>query len=209
MQLNNDNFGTTAGPTVAGPLYRTSGPYFALPFDPHAVTSANVGTLSMGYGTPDGKALSVGYTINGTSVRKTLVRQTWRDTRGELFGRYLGELVMDLATTGCGPVVMTLPQNLAPSFSVAAGGAPGDIHIAWGTGIDTLCSIDGTYAQDGSLASIAGFLTCGPVGAPGTPIRAQVYGIHHDAWGMTAGVTFDNGACHYTGHLGGVRLPAS
>ena len=207
VQLRDDGGGAPGGPNIAGTLYRTQGPWFGGTFDPHAVTAANVGTLQMRYDSQDGKTLSVQYDVDGVRATKTLQRQAWRDTRSELFGRYLGQVVMQPPAAGCPAVVATIPQNLAPSFSVASGGAPGDIHIIWGTGIDTACSIDGIYAQEGQLASISGYLTCGPIGSQGPPVPAQVYGISHSDWGMNAGLTAQSGDCTYSGRIGGVRAP--
>jgi hypothetical protein len=207
LQLLNDGFGLPGGPNVYGTLYRTSGPWFGGTFDPATVGATPVGSLQVRYADADGKTLSISYEIGDRGVARTLKRQTWRDTRAEVEGRYIGELVMQQPASGCPAVVAPLPQNFVPRFDVAAGGAPGDIHVTWGTGIDTVCSIDGTYAQYGPLGSVSGYLTCGPVGNPGPPVAAQVFGITHNDWSMGAGVRFQSGSCAYAGHIGGVRIP--
>ena len=62
--------------TYTGPLYATTGtPFSTNPFNPGATTVAQVGTITF-VGRADGTA-TVSYTASGSTVNKTVVRQTW------------------------------------------------------------------------------------------------------------------------------------
>jgi hypothetical protein len=62
--------------TYTGPLYATTGtPFSTNPFNPASVTVAQVGTITF-VGKADGTA-TVSYTASGSTVNKTVVRQTW------------------------------------------------------------------------------------------------------------------------------------
>ena len=62
--------------TYTGPLYATTGtPFSSNPFNPAATTVAQVGTITF-VGKADGTA-TVSYTANGSTVNKTVSRQTW------------------------------------------------------------------------------------------------------------------------------------
>lgn len=62
--------------TYTGPLYATTGtPFSTNPFNSSATTVAQVGTITF-VGKADGTA-TVSYTANGSTVNKTVVRQTW------------------------------------------------------------------------------------------------------------------------------------
>jgi len=62
--------------TYTGPLYATTGtPFSTNPFNPGATTVAQVGTITF-VGKADGTA-TVSYTASGSTVNKTVARQTW------------------------------------------------------------------------------------------------------------------------------------
>jgi hypothetical protein len=197
-------------PVFAGTLYRTSGPVFSGAFDPRAVSSAPVGTLNVTYTDASGTRLGVQYTIDGIQVSKTLQRQTWGDNRALLPGRYEG----GLAITDRSPFGTCVPVSFGPLDPVrafvlgvtdSAGGNP--LHIVWGTGIDTACTIDGDYIQHGQLGSLSGTLACGPIGSPLVTHPVQFTDLALGLHGFSGKATVQIGSCTYTGHIGGVRLP--
>ena len=198
-----------APPVFVGTLYRTSGPVFGGPFDPKAVSSAAVGTISITYTDFGGTRLALQYTIDGVQVSKTLQRQTWGDNRIHLAGRYSGGLVVTTAPTAACPGIHFSPPSGVPfGISIASGPLTDELRFTWGTGIDTLCQIDGTYAQQGQLASVAGTLGCAPIGFTlPRDITARVTQLVGNANGFSGAVTLQQGSCTYAGHIGGVGLP--
>jgi len=195
---------------IGGTLYRTSGPWFGGVFDPHAVSAVPVGTIEVIYTPPSGGSqLFVGYTIDGVQVSKTVQRQTWGDNAQNLAGRYSGGLVITTAATAaCPGVNFTPPSGVPFGISIASGPLASELRLTWGTGIDTLCSIDGTYTQQGQLAAVSGTLGCAPIGFTlPRDISAQVTQLVGNANGFSGAVTLQQGSCTYSGHIGGVRLP--
>jgi len=198
-----------APPVFVGTLYRTSGPVFSGPFDPKAVTSAAVGTISGTYTDFGGTRLVLQYTIDGVQVSKTLQRQAWGDNSLALVGRFSGGAVITTAATAACPGINFSPPSGVPfGLSIASGPLAGELRFTWGTGIDTLCSIDGTYAQQGQLGSVSGTLGCAPIGFTlPRDITARVTQLTGNADGFAGALTLQQGACTYSGHIGGVRLP--
>ncbi|HSN20598.1 MAG TPA: hypothetical protein VLS49_07970 [Usitatibacter sp.] len=206
----------------SGTLYRTTGPSFAGPFDPHAVGITPVGTIEL-VSVTDGldRALDVSYTVDGVHVAKRVRPQTWGDnlavlTSGGPFpdvGRYAGgPVIVSKSDTGCADFDFPPPpqQSFPFTFSVStAGASPGRVYVEWGTGIDTVCQIQGTYSQHGQLGAISGPFACGVVGAgpgPSAP-TIDITNIVASPDGFSGSLTVHSGTCTYGGHIGGVRVP--
>ena len=195
------------GGPFSGALYRTTGPYFGGAFDPHAVTATQVGTISIGYPDATGENLSVDYTIDGVHVVKTVQRQTWQDEYIDFSGVYQGAAVVDSQAAACPPPPISPALGFVTAFNVAPTFSSHKVRIGWSTGIDTGCTIDGTYRQTGQLAAIDGSLACGAINAPPpASMPATLSGIDFNNGAFTASFRFQQASCTYTGHLGGVRI---
>jgi hypothetical protein len=199
------------GPMVLGNLYRTTGPWFGGTFDPHAVGVTAVGTLSLQYLGPSPQSLQVGYTIDGTTVAKSVKPQTFGDNSALLLGTYEGGLrITAKSSPACDDVSFGPADPLgAFTFQVLqdASGGPGHVHFIWGTGIDTMCLAVGQFAQQGQLASFTGVLACGPAPdlANANPFQLQLTALAITAHGFAGGLSAQRDGCTYTGHVGGVR----
>jgi hypothetical protein len=82
------------------------------------------------------------------------------------------------------------------------------VRLLWGTGIDTLCQVDGTYSQGGQLGALTGSFGCGPItGIPPSmgPIRLSSLSVSDS--GFVADVALDVGTCRYFGTIAGARRP--
>jgi hypothetical protein len=214
-------FGPTPGTSTTfyqGTLYRTSGPWFGGPFDPAALTMADVGRLELDTN-PDG-TLKLAYVIDGTVHVKTVSRTTWDSNLKLLTG---GKAIGESVTYVGGPVVQSMSPGTCPVLNL---GGPAEemptrfsvspspfgssrVFVGWGTGIDTACVIEGAYTQAGQLGSISGHLRCGPIGGgvpSATDPRVDITDIVASEHGFAGGFTYQANACTYTGHLGGVRL---
>lgn len=76
----------TGYPAWTGDMYESTGPFYGGPFNPAAVTSRKVGTVTFSPATPGTAMLK--YSINGIVVTKSIERQTFQSTR--LVGAYRG-----------------------------------------------------------------------------------------------------------------------
>ena len=203
-----------AGPMVTGTLYRTMGPWFGGAFDPHAVTLTPVGTLTLQYSEPGHQSLQVGYTIDGISVAKSVRAQTWADGGALLPGSYVGGLrVAAKSAPNCDDLGFTpIDPARAFNFQVIADQPP-QMHLIWGTGIDTICVAVGQYAQHGQHGSLTGVIGCGVfdvvsvtnTGPNAVPLQLTDLAITEH--GFSGALSAQRGSCTYTGHVGGVRLP--
>lgn len=196
------------GAPVEGLLYRTSGPYFGGAFDPHAVTVTQVGTISIGFADASAQELDVDYTIDGVHVTKKTQRQTWGDDYDSFSGVFQGSAVVDEGlTSACAGPTLAPPLGAVTAFNVAPTFQGHGIHMTWSTGIDTGCTIDGTYAQAGRFGSIAGTLSCGAIELPSPatmPITLSSIDLSNASF--SAHFQVQQGTCAFDGHLGGVRI---
>ena len=146
------------GEAYAGALYSTTGPTYTNSSDATPLSSTPVGTMQIAYVQPTNK-LAVAYTINGTTVNKTVQPQTWDSNAGMLAGTFAGAIHVAPTSTCQVPA----PLQDITNFTIAAGNAPGQLNVTWGTGIDTACSISGTYSQQGQFGMLSGPVACGPI----------------------------------------------
>jgi hypothetical protein len=198
------------GPEVAGTLYRTAGPWFGGPFDPHAVSVTPVGTLTLHYAEPARQSLQVGYVIDGIAVSKSVQPETWGDGSAALFGTYEGGLrITGKSSAACDDIPFA-PTDTSRAFNFQViPDAPGHLHLIWGTGIDTLCLAVGQYAQHGQRGFVTGAIACGPAGtiANAAPSQLTLADLLITEHGFAGAATAQRGSCTYTGHIGGVRRP--
>jgi len=201
---------TAAGSGVfSGPLYRTSGPVFSGAFNPAAVDVQSVGTLSIQYDGPGGTGLLVSYTVNGVTVNKALVRQTWAANATRLVGAYFGGInfsaVAFTQPAGCPAAPTFLPPGGPLRITMSE---PGTIAIIGSEGTDTRTFIGGVYFQSGQLGIISGNVFSGSIAAPLRIADAQVTNLVVTDDGFVAHLRMTmTGGCLYDGTLGGVRRP--
>ncbi|MBL0141510.1 MAG: hypothetical protein IPP91_05450 [Betaproteobacteria bacterium] len=155
-----------------GPLYQTSGPWLGGPFNPSAVVVSQVGTVTFTHITTT--TANLAYTINGTSVNKSLTRQTWK-TNTFLTGQYLGGIAV--TRTGCASGAARY-ESLMP-FTVSLSGSTMRISMQPSGG--AACSASGTYVQSGSVGGFDGSIVSCANGASGSvsfsAIDANAVGI--------------------------------
>lgn len=199
-------FDPNVGPIFSGTLYRTSGPWFGATFDPRAVTATPVGTL--GLYELNGN-VTVSYSINGVSVTKSLVQQTFASNVPVLQGSYAGGFTFPaLPASGCNLATDLFRQPTTFNVATSASFLPGELTMTWGTGIDTACTIHGPYVQRGRLGSLDGFLSCQPIGFPlSTNVQITLTNIAANENGFNARAFLRASGCAYDGRFGGVRLP--
>lgn len=149
-------------PGFAGPLYRTTGPWFGGPFDPAAVQAVQVGTVTFEARGVDSAAIE--YTVDGVKTTKTVQRLTFRQQ--DWSGLYFG-------------AVRAGYRNCAPGFSPAFIYDSGFVEIDHQGGAFSLttqgakatCHFSGTYTQHGRIGEVQGTYAC--EGGPGGTFRLK------------------------------------
>jgi hypothetical protein len=185
-------------PRFAGTLYRTRGPWFGQPFDASSVNVTPAGDISI-------EALSIDrillkYQVDGTSVHREVVRQTWRAPAIGPF--YLGVFNLKQIHPGQG-LFDVLDLEAETAFFV-------DGPMGWLIANDNLgrrCEYKGAYVQAGKLGSLVGNYTCGA----GQDARAPTAGtfemtqIEATANGITAALHTSSPSLEQSGRFAGVR----
>ena len=183
---------SSAGTVYSGPLYKTSGPWLGGSFNPAAVNVTQVGTATISWQSVTAATLT--YSYSGTSVTKSLVRQTWT-ANYFLPGKYLGGIVLD--RTGCSSP--SRYESLA-QFTVTMSGAT--MQVAMQPSGGGSWSGSGPVVQTGSIAGFSGTATSCASGASGT---ASFSAIEANSEGITGRIdaTYPGG-CRETGEFAGV-----
>jgi hypothetical protein len=91
-----------------GPLYETTGPYYGTAFNPAAVTSRIVGTLSF-EPTLDERSADLSYTVDGLRVAKRVSRFAF--AKESLAGSYVGHIAPSSLTLSPQPLTMTIDDS--------------------------------------------------------------------------------------------------
>jgi hypothetical protein len=185
--MHAEKSGTTV--TYTGDLFASTGPAFNAPtFDSNAVVRTQVGTAS--FQVAHGTQGTLTYTVNGTTVTKAVIRQTWRENNAS--GNYIGYLGSSCATSTSGAeesMTFSIVQTY-PSFAMTATGASG-----------VSCGYNGTYSQDGRLGHVEGTVAC-TNNKSGTFVMDSTE-ASPDAF-MTR-LSTRVGSCAITGRLAGIR----
>lgn len=193
------------GEAFAGPLYRTTGPAFAQSTDTTTLGVTAVGTIQIAYVQPIDN-LSVTYTVDGTTVAKTVQPQTWRSNASLLTGNYSGGIFINSIAACQAPA----PFQQASNFSVAPGSSPDSVSITWGTGLDTECVMNGTYAQSGQFGTLNGPVMCGPAPNPTANVGSlAITQMTISPSGFSGSLTYSNTDCGVGGTIGGVKHASS
>jgi len=183
--------GDAGGYLSSGQLEESNGPYFGGTFDPSKVTRRVVGTMT--FVLQENGDGSLGYTVNGASVAKTVKRYAFR--RNDLSGIYQGSVVMrsDDPRGGSYDDANIRIEDL------------GDHVLMW---VDILtgpsCSYSLQSIQYGSQRSVFGSYSCGN----GVLGRIEMNDLMVTAEGFTG--TYQGPAGHVggfitKGHIAGAR----
>ncbi len=196
--------GLQAGLTVpggnlafAGPLHQTTGPYFgAATFNPAAVNTRQVGTAT--FTLTNLTSGTFVYSVDGVSVSKIVVRQTWRinNMTGSYLGGQSGTYSSCPAPSGNGPR-----------------DEPGTLTVNHGDGSATMslvtsafsCTYNGAYGQGGHYGLMSGAYSC----SNGSNGSFNAFGIDTQITSFSARIdTAASDGCRYSGRIGGVRRPS-
>jgi hypothetical protein len=174
-----------------GALHETTGPQVlgAGGFDPGRVTRRAVGNATFEYFAPGEGVLT--YSIDGVTVRKTVMRQTW--ALNEVAGDYR---IKRVARSGCsGGLTMA-------SLGIAAVRRSGNAVTVATSGGALSCQYAGSYSQAGRMGRIDGTYSCQD-GTSGTFALSE---IEVSALGLVARYQAMERGCAVDGNFGGPRV---
>ncbi len=142
-----------------GPVYQVAGPWFGTStFNPNLVTVRQAGTVTF---TAFLNAATLAYAIDGVSVTKNVVRQTFRNN--DMTGDYMG--AMKSTQSGCRSLFDNGDFNDSVEYSVTSSATNFSMRV---TQLDrSTCTYTGNYVQSGRFGSSEGTYTC-TRGATGT-----------------------------------------
>lgn len=184
---------TGSGSTFSGPLYRATGPYFGAGSWPaNSVQVTQVGTLT--FSAPQTSAATLTYSVDGVTVTKSIVRQTW--DMENIAGTYLGATAG--TWSGCGGGRDGYQESVA-NFLVSQDGIAIQMRE---DGAGYTCNYSGTYSQAGRLGAIQGGGLCGD-GINQTLAASEVQTTPL-SMAMRLTVSQTNG-CRFTGRMSAVR----
>lgn len=195
---------TVGGQTsFSGLLYQTTGPYFAAgSFDPHTVTANVVGSIQLTFNSANTATLV--YTVNASTVTKTITRQTWRNDN--LSGDYLGGLTA--IGSNCSPSNFAGPILIFQTLTVqhaANNQISMNVQFTSSQGIASQCTFGGTYTQYGRTGSVSGNFNCNINGQAANAGTFTVGSIDSSADGFMGHFNGRDQYCTYDGQFGGVR----
>ncbi len=219
LEGNGINFDPCGTMALTGTLYRTQWPSFGSAANPQgSLQVQTVGTITVSVATQLGSAAtgcdrnsaSLQYSIDGVQTAVTVTRLAWTSKQARLYGQFAGALSFGTPAAPCADLNASSVFPVSSRQLVINGSAdaasPGGVRLIWGTGIDTACDIRGTYSQGGQLGTVAGTLSCGPIGfdlmAMG-PVR--VSSLYIGDSGFVGDVVLDIGSCRYMGTVSGAR----
>jgi hypothetical protein len=206
---------------LTGQLYRTNWPSFGSAQNPQGTMQVQsvgnfvvtVATAPGTAGSCDRNSASVLFSIDGALSTMQVTRQTWSTNQARLYGQFAGGLVFRTPASTC-PDLNDYPMLPASGRQLSINGSadsssPNGVRLIWGTGIDTVCAISGTYLQGGQLGSVAGTLSCGPIGGSSLTSVGPILlsSLYVSDSGFVGEITLDAYSCHYLGTLGGARRP--
>ena len=177
--------------TFSGTLYETQGPAFFQTFNPESVVRRAAGSATFTYVPPGNATLT--YTVDGVTVNKEVVRQTWR--AADFSGNYHVSRNVD---SSCG--VTQAGFSGAYIWLVTQSG--GSVTIESHQGNPLQCIYTGSIVQQGHFAIISGTANCPSLGGS-QPFAIDQLQINNH--GFTGRITVSEVGCTLVGNVVGVN----
>lgn len=188
------------GTGFTGALFKTTGSYFGAAWNPATSSATPAGSMSIVFNSPTSATLT--YTIDGVTVSKTLLRQTW--TGENLTGNYLGGLTS--STSGCtSGNILIFGTSMTVSHNTANQAVTITLNAPASSGASATCTFNGTYGQQGKLGSITGNWSCTVGGSPSNSGTFTMSELQATIRGFNAKFTGQDQFCQYSGNFGVVR----
>jgi hypothetical protein len=191
-----------SGSAFTGQLFQTTGPAFSGTFNPSAVTTTPVGTMTLAFNSVSTGTLT--YTVNGVQVTKQVQRQTWAGEN--LTGNYLGGLTAQ--GTSCGNGASNGPVLIFDVLTVTHSGGTLTARVNFfnSSGTSSQCTFTGPYGQTGRLGNVnGGTFSCTFGSTPGNQGTFNMSQIDATQNGFSGVFQGSDQFCTYNGYFGGVH----
>lgn len=191
------------GTTFSGSMYAVKGPYFGAPvFDTNSVVATSVGSMTVTF--PNAYAGNLSYVVNGVTVTKSIVRQTFK--ANNIAGDYLGGMTaiasscQNSSNNGAALIWGTLVvTQTGQTLSMA-------VNFFNGNGTAGTCTYNGVLTPQGVLGQVAnGTFSCTVGGQASNAGTFNVDSISMQQTGFTGLFTGSDQFCSYNGYFGGVK----
>jgi len=191
-----------SGQAFSGPLSATTGPYFGSgSFNPASVGVSTVGAMTVAFANQYSGTLT--YSVNGVSVTKSIVRQTFAEQN--IAGNYLGGLTAqgtNCRNTSNGPILIfdaLIASQTGRNVSML-------VKFTSTTGQASQCTFAGTLTAQGRVAQVVnGNWNCTFGGSPGNVGTFQLDMLDASQQGFTSRFSGSDQFCTYNGFFGGVH----
>jgi hypothetical protein len=183
--------GDATSGTFTGTLYQASGPYFVGTFNSANVAATPVGTVT--FNASGVSTASLTYTVNGTSVAKTVQRQSFGTDN--FTGSYLGGSMGTWSACGARSGYVESGATLTVTQDGSAVTMRED-------GSNYTCTYTAQLGSSGRFGTLAGNGLCSD--GVNFTFTATEMTASRDAFGLRL-VLNQVGGCHFEGRMGGVR----
>lgn len=186
-----------------GALMQCTGPWFgSVPFSPAAVTCTRVGSMTFGALSDHDGALA--YSVNGTTVNKSITRQTLRAEDSS--GVYVG--VLSQGADGCSNIADLGRRQNRIDFELIQNGT-GLTIVSQEENSTAVCTSSGDYAQYGQFGASRQVTSSCTDGSHGGDVRL-FYEVSVSFTGVTMNFTApssnpDQRGCTINGSIYGIR----
>jgi hypothetical protein len=180
--------------TFTGPLYLTTGPWFARLFDPTQVTSQQIGTLSFAPSSFNKAVLT--YNQGGQQITKNIVRQSWKGD--SMAGTYQGSRQGTWANCGA-----PLDGKVSSQATIGISEDASSNVVIFDQGKGYTCTYTGKVSPSGHLGSILGAGVCDD-NVNRQLTATEVY-VSREAFTMRYHMQAVGSACVFDGFVGGIR----
>lgn len=188
--------------TFSGTLYQPTGPFFGgATFNAASVNLAPVGSMSVSF--TDASHAALQYIVNGTTVSKSIQRQTWRTE--SFSGNYVGGLTA--IGSNCSGGVANGAILTSGFMGVRQNDTQATFTVAFNNpqGAASQCVFSGSYQQNGHMGTVSGNWSC----ATGNTITNRgtftLSTLQVNQNGFTGKFTGNDQFCSYNGQFGGVK----
>jgi hypothetical protein len=195
--------------TFTGNMYSTTGSYWGGPFNAGNTVATQVGTMTVNFSS--GYAGSLSYTINGVTVNKNIVRQTFKNNN--MGGTYMG----GLAATGsnCHNGVTDGASFMNGSLQVSQSSQNLSMVVTFynDSGNLTNCQFSGVLTAQGALGQVSGgsYSCVASVNGVNTATNAGSFNLDNMTMTQNGFESIFNGSdqfCSYSGWFGGIKAPS-
>ena len=191
---------TVSGEVFTGAIYELRGTYLGMPWLGAQLLAPDAGVATFTF--TDKKTLSLRYSINGVTVQKNIVRQTFaaQPISGTYYGGETGT-----PSSGCNPTAKYFVlQRYNINVNFPTGTSTGPFTMQTSDTANVVCNYTGTATQYGSLVEVSnGSYSCTNNSSGAFAATDGIF--NEEGFLFKTGFTLSN-ACSVVGKISGARF---